>query len=118
WRGTPVHGDRAGRIFIAQNDAAVNRAVNAADIHGQTPVDEYPHVVIAEEGERFTALVLEEVAEFTREVPVASVATRCAGTESAHRHGGAARRPQGVKEVTVADRVTRKAIFAGQSRVV
>ena len=46
------------------------RRVQAPEIQRQAPVDEDPHVVVAAEGQRLAAAVLEEVADLGREAEV------------------------------------------------
>src|SRR5690606_27752684 len=72
----------AARVFVTQNDAAVRGTVNATDVHRQAAVNEHPHVVVAEEGERLAALVLEEVAKLARKMPVARRAASRHPTEA------------------------------------
>ena len=45
--------------------------MHTAEVYGEPTVDEYPDVIITAEFQRFTTMILEEVAHLTSEVVIA-----------------------------------------------
>src|SRR5690606_24093577 len=77
----------------------------------------HPHVVIAEKRECLAALVLEEVTELARKMPVASGAAGVQPAEATTLGCGVGRRAQRIEVVTLTSWVTRELVFARQRRV-